>query len=165
MIPKKVITYLDKKNAKYETVKHKTVFTAHDLAMTLKLKHSEIAKSLLVKADKDYVLSVLPADRNLDYKKLAKLVGVKKVDLPKEGVMKTKFKVKPGALPAFGGLYNLPVFVDKNLLPEKKVLLAAGSFTESIKMSPQEYVKLEEATTGSFSVVKKIKKPKTPKQR
>lgn len=163
MIPKRVIKYLEKNNTKYETVEHRTVFTAHDLAITLKLKHSQIAKSLLIKADKDYILAVVSADRNLDFKKLAKLAGVKKVDLPKEGVMKTKFKVKPGALPAFGGLYKLPVFVDKSLLKEKKVLLAAGSFTESIKMSPKEYVKVEEATLGIFSVVKKIKKQKIVK--
>jgi len=141
MIPKKVINYLEKNNTKYEIVEHRTVFTAHDLAMTLKLKHSQIAKSLLIKADKDFILAVVPADRNLDFKKLTKLVSVKKVGLPKEGIMKSKFKVKPGALPAFGGIYKLPVFVDKALLKEKKVLLAAGSFTESVMILSTEYVK------------------------
>jgi Ala-tRNA(Pro) deacylase len=163
MVPQKVISYLEKSKIKYETLIHKQVFTAHDLAMTLHIAHKEIAKSLLLKAGSDFFLAILPADRNLDFKKLTKLVKVKKIELPKEQIMKTKFNVKPGALPAFGGLYKLPVFVDKAILPVKKILLASGSFIDSILMSPKDYVKSEQAILGNFSVVKKIKPMKPQK--
>ncbi len=163
MIPNKVISYLEKKLVKFEVIKHRQVFTAHDLAMTLHLQHSQIAKSLLMKADSDFILAVLSADKNLDMKKLAKLVKAKKISMPKEKVMKEKFKVKPGALPAFGGLYKLSVFVDKIILKQKKILLAPGSFVESILMSPKDYVSLEQAVLGNFSINKKFKKPKVAK--
>jgi Ala-tRNA(Pro) deacylase len=163
MVPQKVIAYLEKSKIKYEVVKHKQVFTAHDLAMTLHITHKQIAKSLLIKAGPDFFIAVLPADRNLDFKKLAKLASVKKIELPKEQIMKIKFKVKPGALPAFGGLYKLPVYVDKSILAVKKMLLSSGSFIESILLSPKDYVKSEQAKLGNFSVIKKIKPVKKQK--
>lgn len=163
MIPTKVLNYLEKNKFKFEVIEHRQVFTAHDLAMTLHLQHSEIAKSLLMKADNNFVLAVLPADKNLDMKKLAKLVKAKKISMPKEKVMTEKFRVKPGALPAFGGLYKLPVFVDKLVLKQKKILLSPGSFVDSILMNPKDYVSLEQAILGSFSVNKKFKKPKVAK--
>lgn len=166
MIPKKVLTYVEKLNIPFQTVEHRQVFTAHDLAMTLHINHRDIGKNLLLKAGGDYILAVIPADRNVDFKKLAKLSGVAKVNLPKEQVMKTKYRVKPGALPAFGGLYHLPVYVDKALLRSKEVLLSSGSFVDSIRMKPRDFVKIEQAVVGLFTVAKKFKKQKpAPKKK
>ncbi len=159
MIPQKVINYLEKNSVKFEPISHRQVYTAHDLAMTLHIQHAEIAKSLLMKADNNYILAVIPADKNLDMKKLAKLAMVKNIAMPKEKVMTERFKVKPGALPAFGGLYKLSVYVDRLILKQKKILLSSGSFVDSIIMKPSDYMKLEQAITGSFSVSKKFKKP------
>lgn len=163
MIPNKVKNYLQKNQANFEVIEHRPVFTAHDLAMTLHMQHSQIVKNLLVKADNQYILALLPADKNLAMDKLAKLVKAKKISMPKEKVMTEKFKVKPGALPAFGGIYKLPVFVDKIILRQKKILLSPGSFVESVLMNPKDYIKLEQAILGSFSVNKKFKQPKLTK--
>ncbi len=165
-IAKRLLNYLDKNKVKYEVVEHRKVFTAYDAAATMHKKLSQIAKNLLVKVDKDFVMAVLPASRNLDLKKLAKVAGAKKAELPSERVMANKFKVKPGALPAFGGLYKLPVYVDRSLLKEKKVVFSSGDFQASIEMSVKDYLKLEQVEKGqiaSFSVVKKIKKTKSKK--
>ncbi len=163
-IPKKIINYLDKNKVKYEVVEHRKVFTAYDAAQTLHVKVSQIAKNLLIKAGKTYILAILPADRNLDFSKLGQVIGAAKVSLPKEGVMQKLFKVKPGALPAFGGVYKIPVFLDKTLLKEKKLIFSSGSFTESIKMSLSAYKKLEQPRVGAFSIAKKIKKQKPVKK-
>ncbi len=85
---------------------------------------------------------------------------VSKVSIPKERDMKEKLKIKPGAISAFGEIYKLPVFIDKAIIKKTKIILPSGSFTESIKMSPKQFIKLEKAMQGSFSKVKKIKKKK-----
>lgn len=159
-IPKKIIKYLEQAKVKYEIIQHRTVYTAYDAAATLHVKISQLAKNLLVKAGSQYALAVLPADRNLDLVKLAKLIGVARVTLPKEGVMQTQFKVKPGGLPAFGRVFGLPVYWDKSLNKEKQVIFSSGSFTESIKLTVANYKKLEQPVEGNFSLIKKIKKPK-----
>ncbi len=150
-ISKKTINYLDKNKIKYEVVKHKTVFTAYDLAQTLKIKLPEIAKTLLVKIDAGLGLAVLPASTKLDFVKLKKLAKAKKVELPKEGLMKTRLKIKPGAITPFGQLHKLPVYFDAVLKRQKKILISSGSFQESFRLAPAAYLKLENPIVGSLA--------------
>ena len=170
MINKKLIKILEESGKNYKVIEHKIVYTAYDVAQTLKIKLNTIAKSLLVKTNKPlehgkkpYAIVVVPADKNLDLKKLAKVMTTKelritKVDIPKEGVMKSQFKVKPGTMSAFSSIYKIPVFVDKTLKGE--AIFSSGSFNQSIKMKVLDFIKLENAKVGIFSVAKKIKKSK-----
>lgn len=170
---KKLQKMLEESKVKYTLVKHRKVFTAYDVAATMRVKLNTIAKSLLVKTNKPleigkkpYAIAVVPADKNIDLKKLAKVMTTKdlritKVDIPKEGVMKAQFKVKPGGMSAFGSLHKILVFVDKTL--KNEVIFSSGEFDESIKMKVSDFIKLEGAKIGNFSVVKKIKKQKKKK--
>jgi len=170
-LPAKLVKYLEGAGVKHEILEHKTVYTALDVAATMKKKMNEIAKSLLVKADKDYFLVLLPADYNLDFKKLAVCLGlytgkkVKAVKIPSEKIMTKALKVKAGAMSAFGGLHKLPVVMDKGLKKAKKVVFASGSFDHSVEMAVKDFAKLENAVLGSFGVKKKIKKQKTMKSK
>jgi len=157
-LSKKLLKHLDGKKVKYKVVPHKTVFTAYDLAQTLKEKLENVAKTLAVKADKDHLIVVLPGDRRLDLSKLQKFLKAKKVSIAKEGVMKTVFKVKPGALTPFGALYKkTPVYVDKALTKAEKVLASAGSFEESLHMTVKDLLKATEGKLGQFSEKSKVK--------
>lgn len=170
MLNKKLIKILEQSGHAYEVVKHRTVYTAYDVAQTMHIKLNQIAKSLLVKTNKPleqgkkpYAIVVVPADKNIDLKKLAKLMSTKelritKVDISKEGAMKSQFKVKPGTMSAFGSIYKIPVFVDKNL--KGTAVFSSGSFNESIKTKVADFIKVEDAQIGIFSVAKKIKKSK-----
>ena len=164
-IPKKLLTHLDQNKVKYEIVEHRTVYTAFDLANTLKLKLSEIAKTLIVKADKDYYLVVLPAHYRLELTKLKKVLTAKKISIANEGVMKKVFKVKPGAITPFGTIHKTQVVIDKSLLKSPKALMGSGSFNESVSMTVKDFVKLEEpieAVFGKRFSSDIIKKPKPP---
>ncbi|MCK4553371.1 YbaK/EbsC family protein [Candidatus Parcubacteria bacterium] len=162
-LPAKLVKYLDKAGVKHEILEHKTVYTALDAAATMKKKLNEIAKSLLVKADKDYYLVLLPADYNLDFKKLGKCIGVqtgkkvKVVKIPGEKIMESVLKIKAGALSAFGKLHKLPVYADKGLVKTKKAIFSSGSFNYSVEMAVGDFVKLENAILGSFGIKKKVK--------
>lgn len=117
--PQKLAKYLENSKVKHKILEHKTVYTAHDVAATLGKKLNEIAKSLLVLVDKDYYLAILPADHNLDIKKLSQLLAkttgkkIKAIKIPGEEIMKKLLKVKTGAISAFGGLHKLPVVMKK----------------------------------------------------
>src|SRR3989338_4189335 len=133
-LPAKTKAYLDKRLARYDALTHKTVHTAYDLAQTLRRELHEIGKSLLIAADRAYVIVVLPASMRVDMKKLKKSLGAKQVAIPNERVMVKVFKVKPGAITAFGGLHKVDVLVDKSLVKGKDVILTAGNFTDSVRM-------------------------------
>lgn len=160
--PQKLAKYLEKAKVKHNILEHKTVYTAYDTAVTMGKKLNEVVKTLLVAADKDYYLAILPADHNLDFKKLtahlSKVTGkkVKAVKIPGEEVMKNLLKVKAGAMSAFGGLHKLPVVMEKNLAKAKKAVFASGSFNHSVEMAVKDFVKLENAALGSFGIKKKV---------
>ena len=149
-IPAKVKNYLEKNKIKYEVLKHKTVFTAYDLAQTMKRKLNEIAKTLLVKADKKYYLVVVPAHYQVDFKKLKSHFKAKKVGIAKESEMKSKFNVKPGAMTPFGAIHNVEVVADKALLKVRDAVFSAGSFTESLRMKVKDYLKTDNVQTGNI---------------
>ncbi len=160
MVSKHLLKTLKKAEAKYEVISHKTVYTAYDLASTLKRKLGTVAKTLLVKADRGFTLVVLPGDRRVDLKKVKKLLGAKQVGLTTEQMIKTRLKVKPGAISPLliKGTEGIGVFVDKSLKGAKKVLMGAGTFTDSLEMSAKELVRLAEATIAD--VAEKAKRPK-----
>ncbi len=168
--PEKIVKYLKDAGIPHEVLEHRTVYTAMDAAATMRKKLGEIAKSLLVKADKDYFLIILPADQNLDFKKLAKaLASLHKkkyavVKIPGEKIMAELLKLKEGTISAFGKMHNLPVVVDKSLARVKKAVFSSGNHNYSVEMGLRDFIKLENALLANFGVKKKIKLPKAVKK-
>lgn len=156
-IPAKIKNYLTKNKLKFEILKHKTVFTAYDLAQTTKTKLAEIAKTLFIKADKDYYLVVLPAHRRLNIPKLKKLLKAKKISIARENEMKTKLGIKPGAITPFGSLYKISIVMDKSLGKVQKALFGAGSFTESLRLKLRDYIKFEKPITADVGEASDLK--------
>lgn len=169
-LPVRLAKYLEKAGINHEILEHKTVYTAFDAAATMGKKLNEIAKSLLIKADKDYYLVLLPADHNLDFKKIEKAISkqsgktVKSIKIPGEKIMTEVLKIKAGSLSAFGGLHKIPVIFDKGLEKAKSAVFSSGSFNHSVEMATKDFIKLENVVLGAFGVKKKIKKIKPQKK-
>ena len=162
-LPEKLVKYLEQLGVKHQILEHRTVYTALDAAMTMRKKLGEIAKSLLVKADKDYYIVLLPADHNLDFKKLGTAIGkqnkkeIKVLKIPTEKVMQEVLKLKAGAMSAFGGFHNLPVVIEKNLAKVKSAVFSSGSYNHSIELAVKDFINAEKALLANFGVKKKIK--------
>jgi prolyl-tRNA editing enzyme YbaK/EbsC (Cys-tRNA(Pro) deacylase) len=62
-----------------------------------------------------------------------------------------KLKTKVGLLSAFSQIYNLPLLFDKKLLKNKKLILSAGSYTESIELSTKDFLKIMVGMQGNFT--------------
>jgi len=156
-IPQKVIKFLERAKVKYEPIEHKTVYTAHDKAATLRVLEKIVGKTLVMKFDRNVGLVLIPANKNLDKVKFKKIAKAKKVDFVKEAWMKKNLKgVKVGAIPAFGNLFKLPTFVEKSLLRNPKIILNSGDYSFSIKISSINFKKLmPDLITGSFGKAKK----------
>lgn len=164
-LPAKLQNLLKQRKLTFGVVPHKTVFTAYDVSQTLKVKLSEVAKTLLLKVhapkklsregeqpkDAHYVLAVLPAHLRLDLEKVKKFLGAKKVAITSESEMTEALKVKPGALTPFGTLHRLNVIMDKTLLKVSQALFGAGSFTESLRLKVKDYQRTEQPLTGDIA--------------
>jgi len=160
-ISKKILKFLDKSAIKYNILKHRTVYTAHDLAVTLKKKLDEVTKTIVVSTGKGHALVVLPASRYLDLDKLKKLLKVKKIELITEKAMAKIFKIKPGAMVPFGQLSgDINVHIDKALMKSKKLITQAGDFENSFHLKVQDFLKATSGVIGNFSSAKKPMKNK-----
>lgn len=156
--------YLDKNKYKYDIIGHRTTYTAWDTAQTEKVKPQEVGKALVIAADKDCIIALLPSNRNLDKKKLLKLANsgrkklglkpYKKIDFAKETWMKKNIPGKVGATPPFRGILKLEIFIDSLLAKSKKIYLGSGEYNASIRLSTSQYMKIEKPMKGSFSVKK-----------
>lgn len=152
-ISQKVMDFLKKNDIKVKVVGHKKVYTAYDLAATLKEKLNKIGKTLLVKADgKDYLVLV-PGHYYLDLSKIKKHLKAKKVELLNEKHIKKLLKMKPGALHPFEGAGKIALLLDKKLAGVRDAIIGAGSFTESVRMQAKDLKKLDNVTLGEFGKV------------
>jgi len=151
-IPAKVINYLKTLKIKAKPIVHKTVYTAYDAAATMKAKLNEIPKVLHVVADKKrHIIVVVPASYQVDFQKLKKALGAKKVELANEKMMRKVFKMKKGALTAFGGLYkNAEVLVDRAFARAKRVIAGAGTYTDSFEMKTKDFLKASGGKMGVY---------------
>ncbi|PIR02217.1 MAG: hypothetical protein COY73_00725 [Candidatus Nealsonbacteria bacterium CG_4_10_14_0_8_um_filter_37_14] len=161
-IPQKVIKFLAKREAKYEPIKHRTVYTAYDKAATLRVPQKIVGKTLVVKLGKNLALVLIPANKNLDKDKLKKtahpLCGYpKKVDFVSERIIKNKLKgVKVGAVPPFGSLWKITTFADRGLIKNKKIIVSGGDYNWSIKISSNNLKKIvPDLVFGNFGKAKK----------
>jgi len=142
-ISKKIVNFLERAKVKYEPIRHKTVYTAHDKAATLRIPQKIVGKTLVVGLDKGLALVLIPANKNLDKGKFKKAAGAKKIDFVSERVIKNKLKgVKVGAIPPLGSLWKVPTFIDRSLLKMPKIIINAGDYNWSIKISPATFKKL-----------------------
>ncbi|MFH0873623.1 MAG: YbaK/EbsC family protein [Candidatus Komeilibacteria bacterium] len=169
MTNKQLIKKLDEWGVDYEVLKHKTVFTAHDVAATLKTKLDEIVKTLVIEADKRFYLVSLPASKNIDFKQLKKVIkkmggSVKSIGIPSEEVLVKKLGIKPGGVTAFSKLHKLPHIIDRDLKKIKKGVLSGGSVSESLKMKIADWIKVEEPKVEIIGVKRKIKPVKNNKK-
>ena len=164
-LSKKIIGYLDTQKYKYQIVEHRTTFTAWDTAQTEHVKPQDVSKALVLKLDKEHVVALIPANKNLDKQKFLKVYNAlqkkndgkpaKKVEFAKEVWMKKTLPGKVGATPPFAELLKLPIFADKVLLKSKKIYIGSGEYEYSFLLSSKDYFKKENPIVGSFSMKKK----------
>ncbi len=95
---------------------------------------------------------VLPASRKINFDRLKSVVGNDNIRLAEEVEFKGLFPdCEVGAMPPFGNLYKLPVYVATALAEDKEIAFNAGTHTDIIKISYSDFEKLVKPTIGTFS--------------
>ena len=151
-ILKKLKDYLEENKIRYETMVHAPVYTSQEIAATMHVPGKELAKVVMVKVDGKMVMLVLPASYRVDTKKLKKVLKCKKLGISKEKDFEELFPdCEVGAMPPFGNLYNLEVWVDQVLTEDEFIVFQAGSHVETLKIKYTDYARLVNPKVGDFS--------------
>ncbi|RLA63047.1 MAG: deacylase [Epsilonproteobacteria bacterium] len=139
----KLMQYLNENNIQFETLEHPTAYTAQEIAQKSHIKGKDIAKTVMVKIDGEIAMAVLPSNDMLDIDLLQKACGGGKVDLIKENEFKDNFSdCELGAMPPFGNLYHMKVWVDVDLAKDEKIAFNAGNHHELCLISYSDFEKL-----------------------
>ncbi len=150
---KKLKDFLDKNRIKYVAIKHSMAYTAQEVALSAHIPGKEIAKTVILKKDGKIAMAVLPASRKIDFDLLKKETGAKSIELATEKEFKDLFtNCDVGAMPPFGNLYDMEVFVAKTLTEDDEIAFNAGTHTELIRMSYKDFERLVEPKILSFSL-------------
>jgi Ala-tRNA(Pro) deacylase len=151
-IPKQLIDCLKENKVDYEILHHPEAVTAQRIAQAEHVKGRRHAKIVMVKSGEQHLMTVLPADHQIDLKKLKKAVG-KAVSLDTEQEFKPLFPdCAVGAMPPFGNLYGVPTYVDKSLSQEEYIVFEAGTHTDAIKLSYRDYEKIAKPRVEDFAI-------------
>ncbi len=157
MAIKKLIEFLDENKVRYVTVSHSPAYTAQEIAAKAHLPGKEIAKTVLVKFEGKLAMAVLPGSFKINFENLKKVLGSDNVRLADEHEFIDKFPdCEVGAMPPFGNLYGVDVFVANSLAEDEEIAFNACSHSQLIKMSYSDYEKLVNPVRLDFAFQSKL---------
>ena len=150
-IPDRVLAFLTEQNAEYEHTRHPTTYTARELAHVDHVPERNVAKTVVFLGDEVFAIAVLPADENIDLHQLRRALGLSRLRLAtEEEVAKLFPDCEVGAMPPFGTLFGLPVYVDRRLAEQDMIEFNAGTHRDELKMTYGEFARLAEPIVRHF---------------
>ncbi|ACJ19993.1 aminoacyl-tRNA deacylase [Coxiella burnetii] len=143
----KLKEFLDKNKVKYVTINHSPAYTAQEIAEISHVSAKKLAKCVIAKIDDKLAMVVLPGDDKVDFDKLKQKTGAHKAELASEYEFQERFPgCELGAMPPFGNLFDMKVYLSKELSEEKEIVFNAGTHSQLLKLSYEDYEKLVKPT-------------------
>lgn len=165
MPTKKLKYFLDENKVKYVAISHSSAYTAQEIAARTHVSGKNFAKTVMIKIDGKMAMAILPASYQVDFKILQEVFGTYSVALATEEEFKYIFPdCEVGAMPPFGNLYDMEVFVAETLAEDEEIAFNSGTHTEMIKLKYADFERLVEPRVFKFSW-KAVSFPKDPSER
>ena len=143
MLSPRLHNFLDERHGHYTTLTHDRTITAHATATAAHIGHQHFAKTVMLKVDDKLAMMVMPASYRIDLVRLSRALGGSLVELAQENEFRDAFPdCEIGAMPPFGHLYDLPVYVDSRLTGHAEIAFNAGSHTDVVRMPYHEFERL-----------------------
>lgn len=144
--------HLDDNKIKYVIKSHSVAYTTPEIAAMAHVPGKEWAKTVIIKIDGKMAMAVLPASYRIDFDDFKKAVGVKNIELAPEEEFKNHFAdCEVGAMPPFGNLYDMEVYVAESLTEDDVITFNACSHKELMQMAYKDFEKLVKPKVVKFS--------------
>ena len=153
MPARKLKDFLDKHRIKYVSIQHSTAYAASEVAASAHVKGKNLAKTVIVKLDGKFTMAVLPSKFHVDLERLRVATKSGAVELATEEQFAHQFPgCDEGAMPPFGNLYGMSVYVDPSLAEDEEIAFNACTHTELVQMAYKDFQALVKPTLVSFRV-------------
>jgi Ala-tRNA(Pro) deacylase len=148
----KLREFLDRNGTEYTATVHSLAYTAREVASAEHSPAREVAKTVIYLSEHGYGMAVLPADSVVDLEQLRQGLGMARLRLATESELGELFpSCELGAMPPFGNLFGLPVYVDGRLTGEEMILFNAGTHRDTIHMRFRDFQRLVNPTIVTFA--------------
>ena len=144
--------FLRDEHVKYRTVQHSPAYSSREIAQAAHLPPRRLAKVTMLEIDGELAMAVLPASEMVDIDALSELAGGRSVRLAKESQFADRFPdCEVGAMPPFGNLWGMPVFVSDGFEKTDQIAFEAGSHSELLEMPYDAFLRLVGPQIGHFA--------------
>ncbi len=144
---------LEEAGVPYQLMVHPVAYTAQEVAAHLHVSGYQVAKVVMAKVDDRLVMLVLPAPYRVDLERLCRALGAASARLAHEPEFAEVFPdCEVGAMPPFGNLYGIPVYVDRSLTRDPEIVFNAGTHRETLRMRYADYERLVRPQVLDFAV-------------
>jgi Ala-tRNA(Pro) deacylase len=152
MPAQKLKAFLDEQRIKYVSVQHSPAYTAQEVAASAHVTGKHFAKTVIIKIDDRLAMAVLPSNRKVVLHDLREITGSDHVGFATEDEFRSAFPdCEVGAMPPFGNLYGMEVFVAPSLQENQEIAFNAGTHTEVITMAYRDFERLVQPKVMSFT--------------
>lgn len=152
MIVPRLKEFLDNQGVKYASVTHAPAFTMQEVAQSAHIPGKQLAKTVIVKLDGEMAMAVLPANQKVIMQDLRDMTGSENVKFATEDEFEKCFpECEIGAMPPFGSLYGMEVFVAESLAQNEEIAFPGGSHSEVVRMSYADFERLVQPKVLNFS--------------
>lgn len=136
----------------FREIWHAPAFSAQRRAKYLREPGRRVAKAVLLLAEEQPVLALVPATETIDLDALCRLLGVARLRFaaPKDIILSFP-DCAYGSVPGFGRPYRMPTVVERRLLDEPYLIVPGTSWCTDYRIVPEEFRRLEQPISGDFS--------------
>ena len=133
---------------------HPTAYTAQKIAASEHVPGRMFAKVVMAITEGDLIMLVLTASSMVDVAKVAEVLG-KQARLASEGELASAFPdCEAGAMPPFGSLYDVPVYVDRALMRNERIVFQAGTHTVTMSVAYADFERLARPTVADIAMTR-----------
>ncbi|MBI4571746.1 MAG: YbaK/EbsC family protein [candidate division NC10 bacterium] len=148
---KRLQEFLDSHGVKYEVTPHREAYTSQEIAAAGHVSGKAMAKVVMIKRGSGFAMAVLPAACKVGVDRLETVFGMSGIAIAREYEFAGLFPdCDTGAMPAFGNLYGLEVYVDEELAKCPRIVFQAGNHHELVTMSYADYSRLVQPKVAEF---------------
>ena len=145
--------FLDSHGVRYFVVSHSAAYTAQEIAAAAHVPGKELAKTVMVNIAGKMAMVILPASRQLDFECLREITDTRDVELAGEKEFAGLFpECEIGAMPPFGNLYGMDVYVSEELEDDDEIAFNAGAHTELLRLSYENFKRLVHPKVAKLSL-------------
>jgi Ala-tRNA(Pro) deacylase len=156
-IPRSVEKFLGDQHVAYSVLHHRPAYTAQEGASIAHVPGRQWAKTVACFADERPILAVVPAPSLVDLDRLREIAGVQDIRLASEREFERLYPdCEIGAMPPLGPLYGQQVFIDRMLALGSEIVFDAGSHSDAVKMTYDDFARVVRPTVGDFGRVRRV---------